>query len=347
MPWNAIDSLDDARGATQSLLWPIEWGRWLRLALIVLFVGGSSGTIPSGGNFNFGGDVPVGPPADGRGPTVPIDGGVTLPNLAIPDAVVLGALVLLALAILVVLALAVVGPVMEFVLVEGLRTRTVRIRRPFRRYLGAGLQLFLFRLAVVLLLAGVVVVPVAAVAFAGMAVSPAFLAFALPLVVLFLALALVAAVVMRLTTDFVVPAMIAEDRGVLDGWRRVFPLFRREWREFGLYLVVRFVLGIAVGIAAGLVVGLLALLVALPFLLVGGALFFALTGGGAGALGALGIGLLAVVAAAYLLVLIVVSLFVQVPVVTFFRYYALLFLGSEEPELDLVAGVRDADATTE
>ena len=339
MPWNATDALDDAREATQSLLWPIETGRWLRLALIVLFVGGVGGGVPSGGgNANFGGP--------GETPTGPTDGAFIPPDVAAPDALVAVAIAVLALVVLVVLALMVIGPVMEFVLVEGLRTENVRVRSPFRRYLGAGLQLFLLRLGMVLVLAAVLAIPIGAVVLAGIGLSPAFLAFLLPLGLLFLCLVFVFAVAMRLTTDFVVPAMIADNAGVIEGWRRVFPLIRREWREFGIYLVLRFVLGIATSIAVGLAAGILALLVAIPFVIAGGAIFFALTSGPS-ALGTAGLVAIAALAVVWVLCAIAVSLFVQVPVVTYFRYYALFFLGSEDSELDLVAAFRDLDVTTE
>lgn len=336
MPWNATDALDDARWATQSLLWPIDTGRWLRLALIVLFVGGAGGGVPSGGG-NVG-NVDVGEPAP---PSTDVG-----PALAdVPTALVAAGAALLVLAVLVVLALILLGPVMEFVLVEGLRTGTVRVRRPFRRYLGAGLQLLLFRLALLIAIAAAVLVPIAGVVLAGMSVSAAFLALLLPFMFVLFAAALLYGVVMRLTTDFVVPTMIAEGRGIVDGWRRVFPLLRREWREFGLYLVLRFVLGIAAGIAAGLAMGALALLAALPFAAVGALVFLGL--GGAGALGLAGLVALGALALGWLLCVIVVGLFVQVPVVTYFRYYALCFLGEEDPALDLVADIRDAAVPTE
>ena len=333
MPWNAIDALDDARAATQSLLLPVELGRWVRLAVIALFVGGGIG-FPGGGNAGFtgggGGGQPVPPP----------DGG-TLP---MPDAeftrlagaVVIGILVV---AVVLVLLFALIGAVMEFVLVEGLRSREVRIRRNFRQYLGAGLRLFVFRAIVVFALLAAIGLPLAAVFLAGVNLAPAYFALLVPLLFVFLAIGLVVAVVLLFTTDFVVPTMIAEELGVVAAWRRVLSVVRREWREFGLYVVARFVLGIAAGIAVGLVLAVLALLIALPFLLIGLAIFFAL----GAAVGTVGIGgwiLLGAVFLAYVAVLFAVGAAVQVPVVTYFRYYALFFLGAETPELDLVAVLR-------
>jgi len=38
----AFSRLKDALSRTKSLLWPPEWGVWLRLAVVALFVGGGS-----------------------------------------------------------------------------------------------------------------------------------------------------------------------------------------------------------------------------------------------------------------------------------------------------------------
>ena len=47
--WYAFAALSDARDATEDLLWPIDRGRWLRLALIALFVGVGGGAPTGGG----------------------------------------------------------------------------------------------------------------------------------------------------------------------------------------------------------------------------------------------------------------------------------------------------------
>jgi hypothetical protein len=141
---------------------------------------------------------------------------------------------------------------------------------------------------------------------------------------------LVGLAVLRLTTDFVVPTMIAEGRTVLPAWRRLVPLLRREWREVLLYLVVRLALGVGASLVVGLVVGLVALVVAVPFLIGGAAVVVTLGTRGVGLV------LLAGLAVAFLLVVVAASVVVQVPVVTYFRYYGLYLLGTLDVRLDLV-----------
>ena len=343
MSWNAIDALDDARWAAQSLLLPFDSGRWLRLAVITFFVaGGGSG---AGGGSNVSAPVNPGP---GPGPG-PITGG-ELPFGVDPRTAFLAAGVVVVALLLVGLLWAFVGAVMEFVLIEGLRTRDVRVRGPFREFLRQGLGLFLFRAVIVVLLLAAFAVPVVSIVLTANAV-PLGVLLLVPLLLAAAFLGLLAAVALRLTTDFAVPAMLAEDRGVVSAWRRLLPLLRAEWKEVGAYLVVRLIAGVAAAIATGLVVTLLAIVVAIPFLLVAAAVFFAL-GGSIAALGGVGAALLVVVGLLFLLSVLAVGAVVQVPVVAYFRYYALFFLGATDERLDLVANLRglggaDADPTND
>lgn len=322
--WYAFAALSDARNATEDLLRPVDRGRWLRLALIALFVGVGGGA-PTGGNAN----VPSG--GGGGGGGAPPD--VPMPSL--PDPGSIAALALAAVVLIVALALvwSVVGAVMEFVLIVGLRDRDVSIREPFRAHVRPGLRLFGFRLVVGLASLLLLGLPLLAVVAAGIGVSPAFLVFIVPLMIVFGIVAIVAAIVLGLTTDFVVPTMLTENRGVLDGWRRLWPTLRAEWKQVGLYVVAKFVLGIAVSLAVSLVVLLAALIVAIPFAIVGGLLFFGASTAGATTAGWVAVGLLV---ALFVLVLIVVGLVVQVPALTFVRYYSLSVLGMLIPALDLV-----------
>ncbi|RMB25226.1 DUF7544 domain-containing protein [Haloplanus aerogenes] len=322
--WYAFAALSDARDATEDLLWPVDRGRWLRLALIALFVGIGGGAPTGGGNTNI-------PSGGGGGGGAPPD----MPAPSMPDLGSVAAIILGIVAVIILLALvwSVVGAVMEFVLIAGLRDRDVSIRDPFREHFWPGMRLFGFRLVVGLGSLLILGIPLLAVFGLGISISPILLVLLVPLVILFGIVALVASIVLGLTTDFVVPTMLTEDRGVLDGWRRLWPTLRAEWKQTALYVVAKFVLGIAVSLAVSLVVLLAALIVAIPFALVGGALFFAASAAGVHTVGWVLVGILV---ALYVIVLIVVGLIVQVPALTFVRYYSLSVLGMLVPELDLV-----------
>lgn len=328
--WYALAALRDARSATEDLLRPLDRGRWLRLALIALFVGVGGGAPTGSGNVDVlsgGGDTPSDLPA----PTIPeLDGTV---------AALIG---VVAVVVLLAVLWSAVGAVMEFVLVAGLRDREIGIRAPFGDNLGRGLRLFGFRLAVGLGSLLLIAVPFVAVFGLGVNLSPLLLVSLVPLVVLVGVLSLAGSVVLGLTTDFVVPTMLVEDRGVVDSWRRLWPRVRAEWKQVAGYVVVKFVLGIAASLAVSIVALLIAIVVAIPLLIVGGGLYLAASTAGVGTAGVVVVGLLV---ALFVLVMIAVGLVVQVPVLTFVRYYSLSVLGMVVPEVDLVGVDRPDDGS--
>ncbi|WP_372913031.1 hypothetical protein [Salinigranum sp.] len=324
MSWDAVDALDDARGATESLLLPLSWRTWLRLVVVTFFVGGVGG----GGGAGQAAQGAVSSPS----PPGTALNGVDLPPLPAASLGDVGWVLLAVVAVAVVLgaAYAVVGAVMEFVLVESLRRRRVDIRRPFRQFLFPGLRLFVFRTLVVAGLLAAAAVPL--LVFLGVLPRGGG-AVVLPLLVVGAGLVwAVGGVVLRLTTDFVVPTMIGEGRTLLSAWRRFLALCRTAWREVALYLVVRLVLGAAAAVVVGLAVGLGALVVSLPFVFVGGvvAVTVGLQGVGLVVLGAVG--------SVFVLLGSLLSVVVQVPVVTYFRYYGLFLLARLDARLDLTGG---------
>ncbi|WP_299332101.1 DUF7544 domain-containing protein [Haloplanus sp.] len=213
--WYALAALRDARSATETLLRPLEKSRWLRLALIALFVGVGGGAPTGSGNIDT---LSGGSDVSGDLPTQ------TIPELDGTIVVLIG---VVAILLLLGLLWSAVGAVMEFVLVAGLRDREIRIRGPLGDNLGRGLRLFGFKLAVGLGSLLLIAVPFAAVVGLGVSFSPFSLVLLVPLIVLFGLFSLVGSVVLGLTTDFVVPTMLVEDRGVLDSWRRLWPVSAR------------------------------------------------------------------------------------------------------------------------
>jgi hypothetical protein len=327
MPLYALEDLDDALDATRNFLTPIDRTTWVKLALVVFFVGGA-GANANPFQYTFGGN---GEPQPGEMPVVDLG-----PRAWLLVAAAVGAVLLVALAF------ALVGSVMEFVFVESLREEEVTIRRYWSRRWRQGLRLFGFRLVLglavlgsVLLLAAPFVLPFLGVTPLGGGLAPALLVVLLPL---FLVLALVAGLVNGFTTVFVVPVMVLEDCGVLAGWRRLWPTITSQWTQYLAYAVAGFVLSILGGILAGVVTALLALVLLVPF----GVLFAFAVGLFAFVAEPLGIGAFVVVGVLFVLAVIAVAALVQVPVQTYLRYYALLVLGDVEAEFDVVPEQRAA-----
>jgi hypothetical protein len=321
--WYALAALSDARDATKNLLLPVDRGRWLRLALITLFVGVGGGVPTGSGNVN----VPSGGGGGGMRSDLPAP---SPPEVGSAVAIVAG----FVLVILILLLLwNLVGAVMEFVLVRGLRDREVSIRGPFGEEFRPGLRLFGFRIVVGLLTLLSIGLPLALVVLGGIGLSPVLLVLIVPLILVFVIVGIVTSVILGLTTDFVVPTMLTEDRGVVDSWRRLWPTLRAQWKQVALYVVAKFVLGIGVSIAVSIVVLLVAIVLAIPFVVVGGALYLGLSTAG---LHQAVVFVAVPLAALFVLALIVAGLLVQVPALTFVRYYSLSVLGLLVPELDLV-----------
>jgi hypothetical protein len=333
----AIDELRPAGRAARDFLVPVDVGRWLRLALLALLIGGvGSGTVSFGPN----GTADVDVPAD-RVPSAPPGPGpdAVQPGLPGGDGVVLAVVAAtLAAVVAVGLALAVAGAVAEFVLVDGLVSSDVRLRRPFRDRLGPGVRLFAFRVGMGLLVAALVAAVVAVVVLAGATVGPIVAIALVPLGLLALAAAVVVGLVLALTRAFVVPTMVATGEGVLDAWRTVWPSLRDDPIEVGTFLVVRFVAGVAAGIAVGIVALLAGIVVAAPFAILGGVVVAALAAADVGT--ALVVAAVAPIALVGVAAVVAAVALVRVPVVVFFRYYALFVHGRLAPPFDLVGDRR-------
>ncbi|WP_458189594.1 DUF7544 domain-containing protein [Haladaptatus sp. NG-WS-4] len=327
MSWYAVDALDDAIETSKRLLLPVEVRTWLKLAIVVLFLGGATASPPSGGT-----QYSVGP-----GETGSVD-------LPVPsETVVMAVLGIVALSILVGLLFVLVGSVMEFVFVEALRTREVHVRRYMSDHLGQGVRLFGFRFVLFLPILLSVVGLVLAVVPAAMADTPnvaiGFALFLIPVIVL---LGLLIELIDGLTTNFVVPVMVLQGGGVLAGWRAFWPTLRGQWKQYVVYVLLRFVLTIAAGLVVSLVWGFLAIVLLIPFVVVGGLAFVAFGGEALltnpSIVALVSFGLLAVV---YGILALFALAVVRVPVQAYLGYYALLVLGDSNREFDLIPTLRE------
>ena len=305
----AFSRLEDAVQRTKNLLWPPQWGVWLRLAVIALFVGGSI-NMPDIFRYQFDrSDVAAGTAG-------------SLPEIA-PIVV---ALIVVVLAITLLWML--VGATMQFVFVDMLSTGDIHIRRFFGKRFGNGARLFLFEIALI----AVMILAIAALVFLLIGFEGAGSGAAAPfLILVFIAAILIAALlfglVVLLTIDFVVPIMIRDDCGVIRGWRRLAGVISGNLWQIVVYVVTRFVLGLITAIAQAVLVILALVVIAIPFILVGIVLLAALQEN---------IVLLLALVIPYLVIVIPVTLLIAVPFVTFFRYYALLVLEGLEPERRLL-----------
>lgn len=328
---HAVDNLSDAVDVARDFLTPVEARTWLKLAVVVLFLSGlsfSPPSVPGGETSTTPGTGPM--PGD---PFLETPAGEPVPT----DVLIQVAIVLAVVGLLVWLAFALIGALMEFVLIDALRTGTVVVRARMGEHVGKGLSLFGFKLVLGLIAAAVLVVPayllLAPIESIEGTVERLTLADVGGLVALAALVGLVYALVMRLTTEFVVPVMLLEDRGIRGGWRRFWATLRRHPLEYVVYVVLATIVSVVASIAITLLAAIALFVLAIPFVVL---VFVAIL---TGPLAPVLLGVLAIAAIAT--VLLVMALF-RMPVVVYIRYYALLVLGDTEPDLDLIPSRREA-----
>ena len=318
MALHAVENVEEAFGVTREFLTPVGVRRWLKLALVVFFVG--SGVSFPTAQFNTStpsGDVPTGEfPV-----SLPVDA-VTLVVALVGAGLLLGGL------------FALIGAIMEFVLIESLRTGDVSLRRHWRRRWRQGFRLFGFRIAIGLpmlaLFAGwlaLLVVPI--LTGRDPTIPAAAFLVGIPVVLL---ISVLYALVSGFTTVFVVPLMMQADSGVLAAWRRLWGSIKAAWKQYLAYVVIAFLLTVAAGILTSIAVGIVAVVLLIPVLIAAAITYLAVP-----LSSTVGIAVLVALTLLFGLSVLVVWTLAQVPVVTYLRYYALLVLGDIEESFTIVS----------
>jgi hypothetical protein len=336
MALHALEDLDDALDVARAFLTPIDRTAWVKLAVVVFFIGGPGANLNSF-QYTFGGDGGGGAPPGG------VIGPEFGPRTWLLIATIIGVVLLVALGF------ALVGSVMEFVFVESLRTGEVKMRQYWNQRWRQGLRLFGFRVVVGLFVFGSVLLLSLPFLLPLLNADPVsgevLVGFVLVLLPLFVVIAVVTGLVNGFTTVFVVPIMVLDDCGVLAGWRRLWPTITSQWEQYLAYVVTSFFLTMLGGILVVVVAAVLAVVLLIPFGLLFGIGFVLLTVVSQ----PLGIVVLVLVGILFVLAIFAVIALVEVPVQTYLRYYALLVLGDVEAEFDLIpdqrAAVRNSRST--
>lgn len=332
---DAIDDLGDAIDVSREFLTPVSLGFWLKLAVVVFFVsslgfGGLS--FPGGDVGTFLEDPTIETP---EGEEFEELEGETEGEFEIDFEAILTTLLVIGAGLLALwLLYAAIAGIMEFVFLESLRSKEVRLGRYFGANVGKGLRLFLFRLG---LLAALIVLAGAPAVYVMLATDGGLAGLSGGLFALYslygVGVYLVYTIARRFTDEFVAPIMLLEDRGVLSSWSRFWGTMTGNWREYAVYLVIVWILYIAVSIAVWIFVGFGLFAVMIPIVIV---MFLLLTLGPIGGILALLTLLIGIIVAALFAAL------VWTPITTYFRYYALLVLGDTNDEFDLIPAQRAA-----
>lgn len=318
MPLYALDAVDDAVGPTRQFVADLGIRDWVKLLVVVPFVGGL-------GSASFSANLP-------RRALGALPGSVPVPG-SLAEVTVTASLAAALVAALVAGSL--VRSLLEFVFYASLRTGEVRVRSTLRQRWRQGVQLWVVRssLALVTLVGAATLVAflrASEVTTAGVGTDV--------LVVVAVAAAVgTYAVLAGLTTRFVVPVMMVRDAGILAGWTRFLRTVAANPGQYvaylGVGLFVRFVadvLALSAAVLLATLVSVPVVLVLVPSTLVVAAApwtglyppFVMLAGG---------------LTAAYVLAVLAGAVVVRAPFVAYVRYYALAVLRGTDPRLDLLA----------
>lgn len=337
MSWYAVDSVDDAIDATRSFLLPVEPGQWLRVALITIFVGVGGGSVS--GIFNLFNASTTNPPEPTQQEPAPAPSEL-IPELASIDPTLLATLVVIGvLVILLGLAWRVVSETLRLVFYDALRTGTVRLGGPATHRFGQALRLFVFKLAIGVVFSLPLVAVGAAVLFTSVeAISGTLLLGGALLAAGVIAISFILSqIIIRVTNEFVAPVMVLTDSGVLDAWRRFWPVLRGNLSQFGVYVVVHFLLLLAISIGqsiiGAIIFGIVGITGALVALVVAVVAFGGLNAIAGSTVGLVTLGLIGLLT---LLVVFALNLPISIVVLTYVFSYELSMLGAVDGELQLL-----------
>jgi hypothetical protein len=351
MSWYVADAIDRSVERTKKcLLEPFDFWKWMKLAIMILFIGGSGFNGGGGSNYSLDeSDMSSVPaiPADVTDIFQQIDGWISANLVEI-------AFVLITSFVFLVLLLAYVSSVMEFVFVESLVRNDIRFREYFRRYLGKGFGLFLLRLLIgLIVLAFTAVVVLLFIYSAGGPVSVesniqaanVFL-FLLMMFALILVLATVGGAISSLV-GLSIPVALYTGNNIFRALSMVLRKFRQDAGQIILYWIGRIVLIIAAAIVVGILVLVIIAIAVLIVLVIDGLIYLAITALLPGSI-VLWI-VLAPLLFVQLILFILAIAFVSMPAQVFLRYHLLTFLQAWYPEItipvfDGLNGAEPADA---
>jgi hypothetical protein len=300
--YHSLTAIDEAIARTTGLLWPPSPSLWVRILVITLFLGGGI-MNPFPGNLSIGEGTTLEDLI--RAPVIP-------PDLLLG----LGALFFLVLGIY-----SLFSSIFQFVFVDTLRSDTILLCGSIRSHIREGIGLFGFYLILAGAVAGSLVLVMVAVMVplirSGDQSLPAILtAVIITLVALFLILIPVW-IIAILTSDFVVPVMIADRLNVYQGWRRFLTIFTGRWLDLILFVGLKIMISICTGVVLGSIIFLTGLIFGVPELII--------TPGGISA----EIFTISVFIQIFLFsgLTLLLSLMVTAPVITFLRFYSLIMIG--------------------
>lgn len=307
----------------------------MKLAIIVMFIGGGSGSNGGGNTYSPDGfNLPDSGAVDSFSGF--LEGFVNMIPTDPGSGLIIGMIILI---FGIALFFVYVSSVMEFVFVESLVSNDVRFWEYSRMYLRKGMGLFAFRLLVGVIL--LVVVVALALPFvlpllgnSGENVLDVIQDRALILIVELIVIILIVAIIGAIINSFVnlsIPVAIYGKTGIFRAFSNVIGNFRKDWQQILVYWVGRFFLGLAVGIAVVIILLVTIIAAGIFMLLVDVLLYFVLSTLLSGPDTFVWLILVPVIILQVIVFLLLIS-FVAMPARVFMKYHMLTFLQQWYPD---------------
>lgn len=244
MGFYAVEELEESFEDVKELLFPFNAVLWLKIAVIVIFIGGGMSSFPGSP-----GDIDV---SDS-------DFDFELPELDFVSNIVL--LSVLVGVIGFVLVFSYISAVFEFIFYQSLNDRNVAIIENFRKHALNGLKYFLFNLLMIFAWVISFVTILGAVTYS----------FVLGFMVLLLMIPvwIVFWLISFYVKNMTLPDMVIKGSGFREGLKNALANLRGETRQSIIFPIVKIFLGIATTLIIGLTVLAGAILLGVPLLLIG------------------------------------------------------------------------------
>ncbi|MDI6897860.1 DUF7544 domain-containing protein [Methanocella conradii] len=329
--WWAFTAVGTAFDKTKrTLLEPFNAWTWLKLMVIVFFVG--TGANRLGSQFGNVVNYQASPP-DTKAYEQAI-------NYILSDTTLIVILIgVFLLVILVALLFAYLRNAFSYVLIQALASGDVHIIKPFMENLGRGFRLFLFTLAVGLLAFAVIIcllIPMIASIIIGIKMGIIALILAIPIfvisLIIMIAFSIAVSIFVGFTYDFVAPMVYFRGAGIIESWKWLWASIKKDWKQYGVYVIARWALELGVGILL-MFIALPIALIFIAALLVG--IIMAVAAAKASMILTVVIGVaLLVLSAIFILILMAITM----PVAVYFRYYSLDVLKQIDPSSVVYSG---------
>ena len=335
MVWYSIDVINAAVKRTKKiLLEPFDFWKWIKLGIIILFIGGGFGS--TGSNFDPGA---FNRPSQDRSLEGPSTGEIINQIIQFWHQYQTYILIGVAILIFIILIFGLISSIMQFVFVESVVTNKVMIIDYFKKYMRPGFNLFIIQTILGLFFLSLFILAMLPVVQSILA-SPETISFGSILgnIFWFFIVIIVLAIISGMIESLIslsIPLVIYEQSGLIEAIKKVFGRAGADWKQIVVYWVMRSVLWIAAGIIVGIIAILIFILLFIVIFIMGVILYLILSmlGIGTGDIGFWAVmipfGIIA------LIPLIVLMLLASVPAPVFMKSHMLLFLRFWYPDVKI------------